>query len=401
MEDPDPPTSSQERALIVVTVTFTSASVSDINAFNAEDELNAAVNGEVELRASVKDAKSLLVKVTSAQLPRLLALTRLCGLAVTTSTVQPTATPPKGLIRCRLLGKLSCEDILERLEAQGVTGVRRLVSALDPKREPGYVLSFGEEPVPEKIKVCGMRIPVGAYSQPPLRCFGCQRYGHAKAACGRRRACPRCATPHDGAHDEENCTLPPRCVSCRGPHDARATSCPQYRREATAKRLAKAEGVTVADAKVLLTQQRQAPAQPRRDSREVSASISYASVSSSQLATQPPAAQPISCQCSSLESRVAALESIAASVASLAQTMAGLTANLNSLTSTVTMLAAKVESLASADRSGETSPKKKRQKSSPARKYAGAGGKSNSIPAVQPADVDMEDTDSSTTSIKQ
>lgn len=386
MEYPDHPPISQDGTKTLVAVNFLTVSVSEINAFQAEDELNTALSGEVELRASkgIASAKTLLVKVANEHLPRLLAVTQLCGHAVTTAAIQPSVSVPRGLIRCHLLRTLNCEDILNRLKDQGVTGVRKLVSALDPKREPGYVLSFKGDVVPEKIKVCGMRLPVGVYTSPPLRCYGCQRYGHVRAACTRGRACPRCATPHDGSHDEAACTLPPRCVSCRGPHDSRAVSCPQYRREANAKRLAKTEGVSVADAKVLLTQQIQKP--PRSVNRTVDDTVSYAHVTGS---TPPAATNSPSCQCSSLESRVASLESLAATVSSLAQTVA-------QLTHTINILVTKVDSLLdSADSSGSPQPVSKKKRSV-SRKTANR--KNVQVPLV---DATMEDTDSSTSARHQ
>lgn len=353
-------------------VEFQGKSINDVNPFQVEDEMNAVIDGEVEIRAGKRggSVNKLTVRVDAVDVSRLCALTVLCGSPVVISTLQPPAPLlQRGLIRCSLLDTLTPEDILERLKPQGVVAVRKLVSALDPKRSPGYVLSFDGE-VPGMLKVCGMRLPVGPYSPPPMRCYGCQRYGHVKANCVRSRVCPRCALAHDGTHDEAVCSSPPRCAACRGPHDSRSTFCPQYRREANAKRYAREHDVSVSEAKVVLSQSSSQPP-PRRVSKNVQENLSYASVTGSGSSQQSgdafsqiPPTQSQCGSCSSLEARLTALESVVNTVATLAQTVAGLSSSMSSLTHTLNILVAKVDSLASAvddSEKGPTKVKKRRQ----------------------------------------
>lgn len=335
-----------------VTIQFTDKLVGDINPFSVEDELNAFIDGQVELRPGRRGGNTLNAVVKTDQVSLLCTLTSLCGCPVNITPLEPPKLGPRGFIRCHLLNNLSPEAIQDRLKSQGVVAVRKLLSALDPKRDPGYVLTFDCE-IPEKLKVCGMCLPVAIYSSPPMRCYGCQTYGHVQAYCKRRRVCPRCALTHDGDHDEKGCSLPQRCAACRGPHDSRSTFCPQYKKEARAKKYAQSQQISVPDAKVLLSQslQRSQNLSQQDMGRKVQGNFTYAQAAASNQQTNE--ASPVEgtlgggcTACPALEVRLSALEKMMQNMGNLFKTVADLSNSMASLTTTLSSLVAKVDLLA-------------------------------------------------------
>lgn len=80
--------------------------------------------------------------------------------------------------------------------------------------------------VPDKVYFHQVSLPVLPYSQPPPRCFRCQRMGHGSISCRRRPACAHCASSE---HTVADCDSAIKCcASCRGSHAASSVYCPFY-----------------------------------------------------------------------------------------------------------------------------------------------------------------------------
>ena len=88
------------------------------------------------------------------------------------------------------------------------------------------------------------------FIEEPMRCFKCQRFLHHKATCHNRVCCAICSGRHETSvcikkHKEGQVTIA-RCLNCKGNHHAWNPKCPERLR-------------------LIQTGQRQATAQPRRE----------------------------------------------------------------------------------------------------------------------------------------
>ena len=71
---------------------------------------------------------------------------------------------------------------------------------------------------------------VDVYIPNPLRCYGCQLFGHHENKCGRHPVCCNCGKPeHCGPSGV--CDKPAKCVNCSGDHPANSKQCPQWEKE--------------------------------------------------------------------------------------------------------------------------------------------------------------------------
>lgn len=122
------------------------------------------------------------------------------------------------------------EEILEGLEEQGVTHVRRLTIFREGTRKPSrtYIMTFNTPVLPSAIKVGYMRLKVDTYIPNPLRCFKCQEYGHHKDRCRKSARCAQCS---GNDHNDQNCSNSPHCANCGGSHAASDRQCPRWIRE--------------------------------------------------------------------------------------------------------------------------------------------------------------------------
>ena len=139
----------------------------------------------------------------------------------------------KGVIRCPDLSGLSDEEILTELEPQEVSGVRMISFPKGDKRIPTntLVITFSTPHLPKTIKVGYLIVKVQVYIPNPLRCFGCQRFGHHETKCRSDiHRCKKCGED-EHFHNESNCPNPPKCVNCNGPHEVTSKECPVWLKE--------------------------------------------------------------------------------------------------------------------------------------------------------------------------
>ncbi|GBM82351.1 hypothetical protein AVEN_54782-1 [Araneus ventricosus] len=91
------------------------------------------------------------------------------------------------------------------------------------------ILAFNTHVLPKSVKIAYINCNVKHYIPNPLRCFKCQRFGHALTACRSKQNCARCSLPD---HDSNNCSsTTPKCYNCTGEHPAYFKSCPRYKQE--------------------------------------------------------------------------------------------------------------------------------------------------------------------------
>ena len=132
---------------------------------------------------------------------------------------------------------VACTNISVRSE----TGERRNTST--------FILSFHTTTVPKHIYVADfLRVPVAVYIPNPLRCFNCQKFGHAQNNCKGQKVCAHCATP---GHDGKDCSSQLKCANCDGDHAAFSKECPLWQREKKVQQVKAESGVSFVEARRL------------------------------------------------------------------------------------------------------------------------------------------------------
>lgn len=162
---------------------------------------------------------------TSKQAKRLSALTSILTVPVTVSLYEPLNTS-RGVVRSPILKYVSEDDIVKHVRI--VTAARRIVlkRGHDPPVSTNtFILTFRTPKAPPSITIGYTSVAVDIYIPNPLRCYNCQAYGHHQANCKRKAMCGKCGSPDHGL---AQCTSPPHCLHCSGPHPASDRLCPKW-----------------------------------------------------------------------------------------------------------------------------------------------------------------------------
>lgn len=172
---------------------------------------------------------ALLVDVaTEGDVNVLLQCEELCGVRVCSripNAYQKNTCVIKGVPRW-----YTDEELLDFLRPQGVLHARRIVIRVkrpggdwESKPTESVVLTFVPNTErPEKVNLGFTRHGVAEYTEPPPRCYKCQRYGHVAKYCQGELRCKRCA----GAHDYKTCKADSSCANCGNSHPASFKGCP-------------------------------------------------------------------------------------------------------------------------------------------------------------------------------
>ena len=172
-------------------------------------------------------------------------LTSLGDIPVSVKTHQ-SLNISRGVIRDRLLSRVTEDELVGELphvtHAQRIT-LRKAGRVVQTNT---FILTFDTKTPLKSVEVCWTRLKVDPYVARPLRCFKCQRFGHAQKFCRRSAACCRCGSDK---HEEKNCKSDPRCVNCHGAHSAASKECPDYLRETAIQRYRAEHGGTFAQAR--------------------------------------------------------------------------------------------------------------------------------------------------------
>ena len=135
----------------------------------------------------------------------------------------------KGVIKDRELIGCTEEEMVGNVD--GIVEAKRMKIRRDGKEilTNTFILTFDSPKPPARIQVAYLNLEVRPYVPNPMRCFGCQRYGHTKMNCSRLPVCARCGKSED--HSEENCSADPHCINCKGQHAAHSKECPKWQEE--------------------------------------------------------------------------------------------------------------------------------------------------------------------------
>ncbi|KAG1713966.1 hypothetical protein GQR58_002026 [Nymphon striatum] len=133
----------------------------------------------------------------------------------------------KGVIRSRELKDCSETELLQELESQGITSVKKISISKNGKRitTGTIILTFNSPEPPKAIKAAYLNVSVDRYIPNPLRCFKCQKFGHHQTSCKHNAVCGKCGDPN---HSDDGCEKTPCCVNCKGKHPSYSRECPNF-----------------------------------------------------------------------------------------------------------------------------------------------------------------------------
>ena len=182
---------------------------------------------------SIKNLKSGDLLIQCAKEPHeksLLKMKTFCGLKCSV-TLHKSLNTSKGIVCCPALIRQSNEHILEFMEEQGGTDVRRINVHRDGVLKPTntFVFTFNTPELSTIVKIGFIQAKVDVYVPNPLRCYQCQVYGHHENKCSRHALCINCGMPEHCASGQ--CQRPAKCVNCSGDHPANSKEFQQWEKE--------------------------------------------------------------------------------------------------------------------------------------------------------------------------
>ncbi|XP_071043078.1 uncharacterized protein [Parasteatoda tepidariorum] len=204
--------------------------------------------------ASVKKLRSgdLLVEVSSMTQANILSsCTSMCSFKINV-TPHKSLNTSRGVISAAEFVNDDEEMLVENLADQNVTAVRRIKIRRDGHLVPTkhLILTFNTPKLPSSVKLAWYNCPVRPYVPNPLRCFQCQRFGHAKTSCRSNPTCARCS---GSDHDDASCELPSLCINCKGDHPAYSRSCPKWSQEKEIQTVKVMQNLTFNEARRIVT----------------------------------------------------------------------------------------------------------------------------------------------------
>ena len=144
------------------------------------------------------------------------------------------------------------EVLLDLLKDQHVTHVHRVNKFADGVQSPStvVVLTFSQ-PIPYRVTMGYRSFVVRAYSPKPMQCSKCHRIGHTATRCNFPARCPSCGGDHPPA---VNCDSKAKCLNCQSElHRTGSPLCPAYISHWNALKFARANNVSMFEAKQRLS----------------------------------------------------------------------------------------------------------------------------------------------------
>jgi hypothetical protein len=144
------------------------------------------------------------------------------------------------------------EALLDLLKDQHVTHVHRVNKFVDGVQSPStvVVLTFSQ-PFPYRVRLGYRSFVVRAYSPKPMQCSKCHRIGHTVTHCNFPARCPSCGGSHPPA---ANCESKAKCLNCQKDlHLTGSPLCPAYISHSNALKFARANNVSIFEAKQRLS----------------------------------------------------------------------------------------------------------------------------------------------------
>lgn len=119
-------------------------------------------------------------------------------------------------------------------------------------------LTFYGDKLPEYVSLGHVRHQVFPFTERPIQCNNCCRFGHREAVCNRPAACSTCGEAHRSTTSEskERCKAQlKKCVNCgSAAHMATSPLCPKWLHERAVLQYAKAKGVDHRSARSAINQ---------------------------------------------------------------------------------------------------------------------------------------------------
>ncbi|XP_064465286.1 uncharacterized protein LOC135376727 [Ornithodoros turicata] len=190
----------------------------------------------------------LLIKCTSeTDCKKILNAREMLDIPICAS-LHKTLNTCRGVIAVAELIDVPVEEILENLKEQAVIDVRKLKIRKNNEyiTTRNVVLTFDRPSLPDKLKVGYLSAEVRPYIPNPLRCFKCNRFGHAADACRESSCCARCGQQ---SHDTNECRGPDSCVNCTNDHPSYSRSCPKWKLEKEILRIKVIENISYPEAR--------------------------------------------------------------------------------------------------------------------------------------------------------
>ena len=178
----------------------------------------------------------------------LLKMKKFCGLKCKV-TPHTSLNTSKGIVRCPALNRQTNEHILEFMQEQGVTDVRRIKVHRDGILKPTntFVFIFNTPILPKTVKIGFIQTTVDVYVPNPLRCYECQVFGHHENKCGRQALCVNCGEPEHCPSG--SCQRPAKCVNCSGDHPSSSKVCPSWEKEKKIVKIKVEQNITFPEAR--------------------------------------------------------------------------------------------------------------------------------------------------------
>nr|XP_042902463.1 uncharacterized protein LOC122270162 [Parasteatoda tepidariorum] len=234
----------------------------------------------------------LLVETNSEkQSASLLKLHQLGNVNITV-TPHNTLNISKGVISDNSLQSLPTSEIIEGLSSQGVIDARHITikKGTEIFTTQHLILTFNNPDLPTDIKAGYKNCKVRPYIPNPLRCFKCQKFGHATNNCRGKETCSRCGQT---GHTYQSCSSPEKCVNCNEPHSANSRRCSKWKQEKQILNIKVMQNLSYYEAKTKFLS-----SQPRPN-------VSYAAIVSS-----PKATKSIGIQCDVKDTETQTLKTI-------------------------------------------------------------------------------------------
>ncbi|XP_064462125.1 uncharacterized protein LOC135372449 [Ornithodoros turicata] len=189
----------------------------------------ASLSKNVTGTKRMRSGDLLLKCVSERDSKTILNATEMMGHKISAS-LHKTLNTCRGVISLSELIDVPAEDILVNLKDQQVIDVRKIKSRRNNEyiTTRNVILTFDTPVLPEKLKVGYLTTDVRPYIPNPLRCFKCNRFGHAAGACTGRPCSARCGQE---GHETKECDRAEHCVNCSENHPSYSRSCPKWKAE--------------------------------------------------------------------------------------------------------------------------------------------------------------------------
>lgn len=200
-------------------ITWKNLSGGELDTFEVQSKLD-----ELEVEADTQDLKSgefLITVQNETEAKKVLAVKELMDGTKIMALPHSRTSGSKCIIKCPNIKGKSEQDILKRIEKEGVTEVKA-------KGANGtFVLTLKADTPPPSIKIGALKVPTTPFIPRPLLCRQCFVFGHPSKVCRNKPACRKCG----GYHPEGPCKKGAVCRNCGGSHLPTDHNCPVWKQE--------------------------------------------------------------------------------------------------------------------------------------------------------------------------